>query len=128
MPTLTPQHLEQYDRDGYTLLESLFTPNECDAVMAHYMAVHAGKMRYDGVATREPDDWGRWINPHLWGDEVALKLLIEPRLRQPLKECLGDEPDGVQTMYFYEGSQQGYHQDQYYGPGVMAVWIALVDV
>ena len=57
-----------------------------------------------------------------------MKLLIEPRLRRPLTECLGDEPDGAQTMYFYEGSQQGYHQDQYYLPGCMAVWIALVDV
>jgi ectoine hydroxylase-related dioxygenase (phytanoyl-CoA dioxygenase family) len=31
-------------------------------------------------------------------------------------------------MYFYKGSEQRRHQDQFYLPGCLSAWIALVDV
>ncbi|MEC7841236.1 MAG: hypothetical protein VX911_00010 [Candidatus Latescibacterota bacterium] len=37
--------------------------------------------------------------------------MIELRLRQPLRTFLGDEPDGVQSMYLYKGLEQRRHQD-----------------
>jgi hypothetical protein len=43
-------------------------------------------------------------------------------------DCFGGEADGIQTMYFYVGSTQRRHQDQYYLPGCMSAWCAFVDV
>ena len=69
----------------------------------------------------------RTHNQHCY-DPVARNWLIAPPLKEPLTQCLGDEPDGIQTMYFWVGSEQGRHQDQYYLPGCMSAWIALIDV
>ena len=54
--------------------------------------------------------------------------MLDPRLRQPLRALLGDEPDGIQSMYFYQGSEQRRHQDAYYLPGCMSAWVALQKV
>ena len=54
--------------------------------------------------------------------------MLNPRLRQPLRTCLDDEPEAMQTMYFYKGSEQRRHQDAYHLPGCMSAWIALQDV
>ena len=34
----------------------------------------------------------------------------------------------MQTMFFYEGSEQRRHQDAFHLPGCMSAWIALQDV
>ncbi len=54
--------------------------------------------------------------------------MTDPRLRQPLRTFLGDEPDGVQSMYLYKGSEQRRHQDAYHLPGCMSAWVALQEV
>ena len=54
--------------------------------------------------------------------------MLDPRLRQPLRTFLGDEPDGVQSMYFYKGSEQRRHQDAFFLPGCMSAWVALQPV
>ena len=35
------------------------------------------------------------------------------------------EPEMVQAMYFYQGSDQDRHQDQYYLPECISAWMAL---
>ena len=45
-----------------------------------------------------------------------------------MRTLLGDEPDAVQSMYFYVGSEQRRHQDAYHLPGCMSAWIALQEV
>ena len=65
----------------------------------------------EGFAPREPDDWGRTNNQH-WYDPKAFALLIDSRLRQPLEDCFEDDVEGIQTMYFYKGSEGRRHQDQ----------------
>jgi hypothetical protein len=127
MAGLTSAQKAQYESDGYVLVEGVFTPDECDAVVDTMMALHAGRRRLEGFKPRQPDDWGRTHNQHLY-DLVAMELLLHPRLREPLRDCMNDEPDGVQTMYFWKGSQQRRHQDQYYLPGCMAAWVAFQDV
>ena len=61
-------------------------------------------------------------------DQKAKQWLIARPLYSALCLCLDDEPEGVQTMYFWKGSKQGRHQDQFYLPGCVSAWIALMDV
>ena len=121
------EQLKEYRDHGYTVLRGMFTAAECDAMVAHHMAWHAGEITIDGTEQRHDGDWSRTLNLHYF-DPETMRWLLDPRLRQPLADCMGDEPLGVQTMYFFEGSVQGRHQDQWYLPGCMSAWIALIDV
>jgi hypothetical protein len=127
MPTLSDQQLSQYHRDGFVVVPGLFAAGDCDAFVAHMMALHAGRTTLGGFIPRQPDDFGRTHNQHLY-DPVALDFLLAPQLRRPLAQCFEDEPDAVQTMYFWVGSEQRRHQDAYYLPACMSAWIALTDV
>ena len=126
MDGLTRGQKAQYEERGFTVLPGLFGRRECADFIGHMMDLHAGRKQLDGFAERGPEEWGRTHNQHNY-DPRAEGLLIEPRLEAPLRDCLGDEPDGIQTMYFYKGSEQRRHQDQFYLPGCMSAWIALGD-
>ena len=119
--------IEDYRRDGYAVVERMFSPGECEGFIAHMMDLQAGRKHLEGFAPRAADEWGRTHNQH-WYDEIARKWLIDPKLQAPLRQCLDDVPEGIQTMYFWVGSEQGRHQDQFYLPGCMSAWIALQDV
>ena len=118
---------DHYQREGYAVVERMYTADECEAFVEYMMDMHAGRVELEGFDPRATDEWGRTHNQH-WYDQVALKWLIEPRLEAPLRQCLDDAPEGIQTMYFWVGSEQGRHQDQFYLPGCMSAWIALQDV
>ena len=133
---LTSAQKAQYEQDGYTILKGLFDVDECDRFVDHMMDLHAGRERIDGfqfaawvvnMAPRNADDWSRTRNQHLY-DPMTMDWLLNPRLRRPLRTCLDDEPEAIQTMYFYKGSEQRRHQDAYHLPGCMSAWIALQDV
>ena len=126
----------QFDRDGFTILEGLFDGGECDRFVQHMMDLHAGKEQLDGFSytkwapgfgARDPEDWSRTRNQHLY-DPMTLDWMLDLRLRQPLRDCLEDEPDAIQTMYFYQGSEQSRHQDAYHLPFCISAWIALQDI
>ena len=119
--------IEHYEREGWAVVEGVFSSEECEELVAHMLDLHAGKKFLEGFAPREADQLQRTHNQH-WYDPVARDWLIAPPLKEPVTQCLGDEPDGIQTMYFWVGSEQGRHQDQYYLPGCMSAWIALIDV
>src|SRR6185503_18248296 len=123
---LTSEQKSQYADDGFTVLRGLFTAAECDEVIDHMMAVHDGRLKIEGYEPK-PDEWERWFNPHLI-DPFALNLLIHPKLRRPLEDCVNGKVDGIQTMYFWKGSEQPRHQDQYYLPTCFSAWMAMVDV
>jgi phytanoyl-CoA hydroxylase len=92
--------------------------------------LHAGRTQLDGFELRRPggdNEWGRTHNQHVY-DPLALEYLVLPCLRAPLRDCLNDEAEGIQTMYFWKGSEQRRHQDQYYLPGCMSAWLAFIDV
>ena len=127
MSGLTPDQKRQYDQDGFTVLHGLLSAQECDGLIEHMMDLQRGRKTLEGFKPRQPEDWSRTHNQHFY-DPVAMDVLVDPRLRQPLEDCFEDEVDGIQTMYFYKGSEQRRHQDQYYLPGCMSAWIALQDV
>ena len=124
---LAADHLAEYERDGYTIVRSAYTPAECDEFVNYMLDLHAGRIQVEGFAPRAPDDWSRLISRSLH-HPLGLAWLIDPRLRQPIQTLLGEESDGVQSMYFYQGSEQRRHQDAYHLPGCMSAWVALQEV
>ena len=119
-----------YERQGFVVLETLLSERVCDRFVEHMLDLHAGRKRLDGFALRQPDsanEWGRTHNQHVY-DPLALEYLILPQLQAPLRDCLRDDAEGIQTMYFWQGSEQRRHQDQYYLPGCMSAWLAFIDV
>jgi len=124
---LTDTQKREYAENGFTILRGLLSPAECDGVVTHMMDLHSGKKRIAEYATPPADKWDRTFNQHVW-DPLASALLLRPSLRQPLMDCMGEEPEAVQTMYFWKGSEQRRHQDQYYLPGCMSAWMTMGDV
>ena len=124
---LTAQQKIYYQTEGYVVLPEVFTQTECREFTIYMMDLQAGRQKLDGFQPRQPDEWGRTHNQHAY-EAVAMQWLVDPRLDQPLYDCLGQEADGIQTMYFWKGSEQRRHQDQFYLPSCMSAWIALQDV
>ena len=125
--TITSTHQKQYAQDGYTMVKSGFSADECDHFIDYMMDLHTGRIKIEGYPPRQPDDWSRLISRSLHHPQ-GLAWMLDPRLRQALRTFLGDEPDGVQSMYFYKSSEQRRHQDAFYLPGCMSAWVALQDV
>jgi phytanoyl-CoA hydroxylase len=125
--TLTTGQLQEYHERGFVVLPAIFADDECKAVIDHMMDLKSGRKALEGFTMSGDGEWGRTHNQHLY-DSVAMDLLLDPRLRQPLADCFGCEAAGIQTMYFWKGSEQHWHQDQYYLPSCMSAWIPLVDV
>ena len=124
---LTPTHDEEYQRDGYTIVRGAFTDDECDEFIQYMMDLQARKFSVEGYRPSGPDDWDRLICRNCY-NPVGLAWMLDPRLRAPLCHYLGDEPDGIQSMYLFKGSEQRRHQDHYYLPGCMSAWVALQEV
>ena len=120
-------NLTSYRNDGYAVLPGIFEATECNSFVESMMDLHRGQRRLEEFQPRGCDDWRRTHNQHCY-DEIALRWLIDFRLYKPLKTIMGDEPEGIQTMYFWKGSEQRRHQDQFYLPSCMSAWIALQDV
>lgn len=123
---LTAEQRAAYRDDGYVVLRGVFSAGECGGFVEHVEDLRLGRKRISGFAQQK--DYGyRTFNQH-WYDPLALQFLIDPRLHRPLADCFEDEPEAIQTMHFYEGSEHPLHQDQYYLPDCMSAWIAMVDV
>ena len=123
---LTPAQKTFYAENGYLVLERVFSETECQRFVTHMEDLHVGRKQLDGFF--QQDKYGsRTFNQHLY-DTHVLELLIDPRLHKPLTDCFGGEPEAIQTMHFYEGSEHPLHQDQYYLPDCMSAWIAMVKV
>ena len=124
---LTKQQKNQYDTDGFTVLSGFFSGEVCGQYIEHMMELQSDRITMEGFAKRDSSDWGREVNMHFY-DPRAMEFLLHPKILQPLVDCFDAKVDGVQTMYFYKGSHQRRHQDQFYLPGCMAAWIAMEDV
>ena len=123
---LTSEQKVFYEKNGYLVLENVFSQEECQDFVVHMEDLHIGHKHLEGFF--QQDKYGsRTFNQHLY-DQHVLDLLIDLRLHKPLADCFGGEPEGIQTMHFYEGSEHPMHQDQYYLPDCMSAWIAMVRV
>lgn len=128
-PQLTKDQIDAYRRDGFIVVPGVFSHAECDGVVEHMLALAQGRKKLAGfpaIDTAAPK-WGRTHNQHLY-DPVAMAMLIDSRVMRLLAQATGGEADAVQSMYFWQGSQQRRHQDQYYLPGCFSAWCPLMDV
>lgn len=129
-----------YRAHGYLLVSGLFSAEECEYLRTYFtdMVERGGDGWAEGGVDAESDDplrrYPRLLQPHR-GDEVALKFMLDERIREYLTSFYEREPLAVQTMVYFKppGARgQALHQDQRYlrvDPGTcMAAWLALEDI
>lgn len=134
--------IQDFQRDGYSLVRGLFSPEEVEFYKQHFMDLrHAGEYTGDFAGVHSSDEninqadplqkYPRMIHMHRW-DEATKAWLLDERIRQCLNSFLGRDPYAVQSMLYFKppGARgQGLHQDQYYlraKPGTcVAAWLAL---
>lgn len=137
--TLDPQQLEQWERDGYIVLRDLFSSEETQSLLEHFMQLHANGP-VEGFFSPLPLDesngdllraYPRMLHPHRW-DGVARRYLLDRRFEALLHELLGEKPLAAQSMFYFKppGARgQALHQDNFYlkvAPGTcVAAWVAL---
>jgi ectoine hydroxylase-related dioxygenase (phytanoyl-CoA dioxygenase family) len=126
-----------YHLNGYLVVRGVFSAEEVAFLTYHYMALRAAGTYpgdFDGVDITNADPlkrYPRMIHMHRW-DEISMRWMLDPRLRDCMTDLLGTEPFAVQTMLYFKpaGARgQALHQDQFYlrvQPGTcMAAWMAL---
>ncbi len=134
---LTPELLHSYQTHGCVVVPGLFSASEVDTFREHFMRLRAQGTYpgdFDGVDLTSTDPlkrFPRMIHMHRW-DDLSLRWVLDPRLRDTLSALIGEEPLAVQTMLYFKpaGARgQALHQDQTYlrvQPGTcIAAWLAL---
>lgn len=139
-PTVDPNQVAFYRSEGYLLVRGLFSTEETDFLRDYFMEMveRGGDGWAEGGVHPESDDplkrYPRLLQPHR-KDEVAMKYMVDERIRTYLTSFYDREPLAVQTMIYFKppgAKGQALHQDQRYlraDPGTcMAAWLALDDI
>jgi ectoine hydroxylase-related dioxygenase (phytanoyl-CoA dioxygenase family) len=138
----TPQQLRAFHDDGYLIVRGLVAPEEVQALIDAFMAMHAGGPIPGCFAPAPPEEangdslklYPRMMNPHRV-NEVALRYLLDDRIAAILADLFGEEPLAAQSMLYFKpaGARgQALHQDNFFlkvEPGTcIAAWMALDPV
>jgi len=134
--------LEQFDRDGYTVLTGALSPDEVADLNAEALRIARGERgQVRGLApvtdTDADDDVIRRYAcvhyPHKISP-VMRDALAHPRVVAALTAIIGPDVKAMQSMLFTKGEGkpgQAWHQDEYFIPtrdrSLTAAWIALDD-
>jgi ectoine hydroxylase len=110
---LTPDQLEQFDREGYLFFPSLFTPEETrtlnDAVPALYAQRDAYNVREKGGDAVRTNFAGHMVS------EPFARLARHPRMVQPVMELFDEEvymhQFKINGKMAFEGDVWQWHQD-----------------
>jgi ectoine hydroxylase-related dioxygenase (phytanoyl-CoA dioxygenase family) len=129
----------EFDERGYVVARGLFSREEAQGFIDHYMAMRdrgGDGWAEDGVHPESEDPLKRYprlLQPHR-NDPKSMGFMVDPRIDEWLTGLLGLSPFGVQTMVYFKppGARgQALHQDQRYlrvDPGTcVAAWMALDD-
>jgi phytanoyl-CoA hydroxylase len=120
-PLISPEQVAQFHRDGYCVVDGLFSPAETDAIEAFFEDFkRLGLSVYDnGHKFEEVDPTKvqlRAMHPHRYS-ERAKAWALHPRVTAVLAALLGRDPLLAQTMYYFKppgAKGQGMHQDNFY--------------
>lgn len=135
-PLISPAQIEQFHRDGFCVVDALFSSAEIDAIEAFFEDYkHNGLSVYDkGHKFEEIDPTKnqlRAMHPHRYS-ERAKAWALHPRVTAVLAALLGRDPLLAQTMYYFKppgAKGQGMHQDNFYllaAPATcIAAWTAI---
>lgn len=133
---ITPAQVEQFHRDGWCVVASLFSADEIAAIEAFFEDFkHNGAAIYDdGMKFEEIDPAKRQLramHPHRHS-ERARQWALQPRVLEVLGVLLGRPALLAQTMYYFKppgAKGQGMHQDNFYllaAPATcIAAWTAI---
>ena len=110
-----------FQRDGYCVVDGLFTEEEISAIAAFFEEYKLiGGRAYDAGKTYEELDPAtqqvRAMHPHRYSQRVQ-DWFLNPKVMDVLEILLGKPALGVQTMYYYKppgAKGQGMHQDNFY--------------
>ncbi|PAZ10166.1 phytanoyl-CoA dioxygenase [Streptomyces sp. SA15] len=133
-PILPEAGLRQFRDDGFTVVRGLFEYDEIDRLCAEFAALHAAGPvpgHFEPRASADPlHRYPRVMHPHEIND-LARRVLLDPRLRDVLRGLLGEEVLAAQSMFYFKppGARgQALHQDNFYlrvEPGTcVAAWVA----
>lgn len=142
------QVVESARVDGYFVARGLLDQSEVAEIREAFMAANAnGPVNGLSEITTNLGDYTandplafypRMMMPHLHADkevgQIALKYMLDMRLRPYLHAFMNEEPVAVQSMFYFKPPNargQELHQDNYYlavKPGTcVAAWIAIDD-
>lgn len=137
VPALTKEQLEQFEKEGYVLVKSLFSQEDVETLKALFEEIAnttvPGHFEPDFEAGSEDPlkRYPRVMHPHRF-NETAKRYMLHPPVMAVLKELYGEEALAAQSMYYYKppGSRgQALHQDNFYlkvEPGTcIAAWTAI---
>ncbi len=144
---LTDAQKAQFEQDGFIVLRGLFSSAEAAQIRDAFMDANSDGpvegLSAIGEGVVDASDplkfYPRMMNPHAQLEHevgrISRDFLLHPRLYPILKDLFGEEPAGVQTMFYFKpaGARgQELHQDNFYlrvKPGTcMAAWLAVDDV
>jgi phytanoyl-CoA hydroxylase len=147
--TVTPQQVEQYQRDGYLVFEELFRPEEVAALLARLeelvlervprpagvrMQIEPAVQRGEASAA-SPLEALRKVEGLVEHDERFGALARDPRILDVMAALIGPDiklfRDALMMKPPRHGSAKPYHQDSAYWsidpPELVSVWMALDD-
>ena len=144
--SLSPQQIEQWQRDGYVLVSGLFAPEEIEELREHFMQMQAAALDEDSPLRQyyQPKSleeasgdilqhYPRVMHPHRF-DELSMNQMLDGRVGAVLQELMGAEPIAAQSMFYFKpvGARgQALHQDNFYlnvQPATcVAAWLAVDD-
>lgn len=132
---IQPDLVSQYQQNGFVNVPSLFSSEEVQKYIGHYMGLNAlgyGEGQHTVIDESDPlKKYPRLMHPHRH-DSISMDWMLDRRINEWLEALMGPMPYATQTMVYYKppGSRgQALHQDQFYlrvQPGTcMAAWMAL---
>jgi len=135
---MTATDIGAFEEDGFTVARGLFSYDEIDRLCARFTALHEAGPVPGHFAPHASDDpllaYPRVMHPHEI-DDLALCLLLDPRLRDILETLFGEEVLAAQSMFYFKAPGalgQALHQDNFYlraEPGTcVAAWIACDEI
>lgn len=128
---------KEYNASGYTIARGLYSPDEVDGLLSHFMQMHSDQQAAASQKLSQETDplkiYPRILQPHRY-DATSRQALLNPTIRDILVDLWGQTPYGASSMFYFKPPNargQALHQDQYYilsePEPCIAVWIAMED-
>ncbi len=119
--TTSPEIRETFETQGYCIVDGLYSAEELTAMEAFFEEYkRCGNAVFDKGVTFEDQDPAkqqiRAMHPHRYSTLVE-GWFLKPVVMDVLRDLLGKEALGAQTMYYYKppgAKGQGMHQDNFY--------------
>jgi ectoine hydroxylase len=110
---LTPQQLEQFDRDGYLFFPALFSPEEMAPLLEEVPRLYERREAYN-VREKGKDAVRTNFAAHMYSKPFA-KLARHPRMVEPVEDLFGEKlymhQFKINGKMAFEGDVWQWHQD-----------------